>query len=61
MTAKPGPEEGQTVLLYVTDAQGVDWVAAAVLSPLVRVTGGLTRLIEPGEDLKLTSIRLVIR
>ena len=54
-------EIGQTALLRLRDAQGVEWTAAALLSPLRSVTGGLTRRIEAGEDLRLTDITLVIR
>lgn len=54
-------EEPQTALLHIRDAQGVEWIAAAHLSPLRSVTGGLTRPIEPGEELTLTNIQVVIR
>jgi hypothetical protein len=52
--------DGQKALLYLRDAQGVDWIAAALLSPLRSPESDAERTIDSGEQMHLVAFTLVI-
>jgi hypothetical protein len=53
--------QGQTALLHIKTPDGLEWVAAAVLSELHPVDHEApTRRIEPEEELRLMEFKVVV-
>lgn len=53
------PQEAQRALLHLRTPDGQEWVAAAILSTMSPVGGGVERLVTPGEDIRLLSFTIV--